>query len=647
MHVFHRYCDDKEGGRTLLRCVYEEHIDEVRASLTVTEDKNTLRLLAFRTPASQQERSLFLPHYDIFWELAVGEALPEILPPLSHKPYRDKSFVLSLRTDTCYRLPIAAMVTKHIAQKLLLGAIAKSQLQTALQEGLTNAMIHGNLEIHQRFHQYQDFQVYCDHVIERLNDPVLAARRIDLFVCWQGDALEICLSHVGEPFQPSLLQDDSTYQGRGMAVMQACGAHVKFEEGKKDLCLRFNLEAFAATRVANKKDIPYLKAFQKALSQAKILLVDDQDFNLFVLQEILALHNLHNVSIAKNGQDALEKTLTEQPDLVIIDMSMPIMDGYAYCTQLRQLPSFTPLPVLALTAQTDPEQRLLALQAGATDLFSKPIYPEEFFERVSMHLEKTVLLKSLEEYRKEVEADFEIARDMQVVLMPSETKLTQIAVEHHIEISAHFEPSRNIGGDFWHVYTLDDHRIACIMIDFAGHGLSAALNVFRLHALLQDMPLQDYTAGEFLTVLNAKLYSLLSAAQFATAFYGIIDTQTDMLEYAVAATPTPLVFTPAQQHYTHLRGVGVPLGVDSDSVYQTQHVPFRKGDSLLLYSDALIETPNQQGIMIKPQDIEIAFRNIPPHNIPKVYFATLLALFSAHTINELTDDLTLTLYSRV
>lgn len=626
---------------------YEEQIDGLRVARTFTEDKEIVRLLAFRTPPAQQQSNFLLPHYDVFWELAIGEDLPEVLPPFSHKPHRDKSFVLSLRTDTCHRLPIAAMVTKHLAQKLLLGAIAKSQLQTVLQEGLTNAIIHGNLEIHQRFHEQKDFFAYCDHIADCLNNPMLAARRIDVFICWQGGALEICLSHTGAPFKHSIQQENSVYQGRGMAVMQACGATVKTEDGQKDLCLQFNLGTMGATSVPNKNEALYRKAFKKALLGAKILLVDDQEFNIFILQEILDLHDLHNLIIARNGQEALEKTIQEQPDLVIIDMSMPVMDGYAYCAQVRQLPIFAALPILALTAQTDPEQRQLALQAGATDLLSKPLYQAELFERVSMHLEKTVLLKSLEEYRKNVEADFEAVRDMQAILMPSETYIANTTTAYHIEIGAHFEPSANIGGDFWHVYPLDQHRVACIMIDFSGRGVSAALNVFRLHALLQNLPLKDYTAGEFLTVLNAQLYSLLSAGQFATAFYGIIDTRVDVLSYAVAATPAPLLFTPAKQRYTHIRGAGVPLGVDKDTVYQTQQMPFCKGDSLLLYSDALIETPNQHGVMLTPQDVEAAFRKIPNSTIPQDYFATLLALFRAHAAGDIADDLTLTLYSRV
>jgi sigma-B regulation protein RsbU (phosphoserine phosphatase) len=231
--------------------------------------------------------------------------------------------------------------------------------------------------------------------------------------------------------------------------------------------------------------------------------------------------------------------------------------------------------------------------------------------------------------------------------MPSETYIANTTTAYHIEIGAHFEPSANIGGDFWHVYPLDQHRVACIMIDFSGRGVSAALNVFRLHALLQNLPLKDYTAGEFLTVLNAQLYSLLSAGQFATAFYGIIDTRLDVLSYAVAATPAPLLFTPAKQRYTHIRGAGVPLGVDKDTVYQTQQMPFCKGDSLLLYSDALIETPNQHGVMLTPQDVEAAFRKIPNSTIPQDYFATLSALFRAHAAGDIADDLTLTLYSRV
>jgi CheY-like chemotaxis protein len=107
------------------------------------------------------------------------------------------------------------------------------------------------------------------------------------------------------------------------------------------------------------------------MARAKILVVDDTPSNVKVLSTLLAL-NGYDVATATNGQEALEQVAAEKPDLMLLDVVMPVMDGYETCRRLRQRYSIAELPVIMVTASA-PQDRDKAVQAGANEVTMKPV----------------------------------------------------------------------------------------------------------------------------------------------------------------------------------------------------------------------------------------------------------------------------------
>ena len=129
----------------------------------------------------------------------------------------------------------------------------------------------------------------------------------------------------------------------------------------------------------------------------EVLIVDDIPSNLNFLSEVLYLEGI-GVMLATSGADALEIACYKHPDLILLDIAMPVMDGYEVCAKLKEDPATRDIPVIYLTARTEPEDILKGFESGAVDYILKPFNATELIARVKTHLElkaKTEALKSI------------------------------------------------------------------------------------------------------------------------------------------------------------------------------------------------------------------------------------------------------------
>ena len=214
---------------------------------------------------------------------------------------------------------------------------------------------------------------------------------------------------------------------------------------------------------------------------------------------------------------------------------------------------------------------------------------------ISQHNALKKLTDDLEAYSRRIANELNIAREAQTVLLPDSFTLRAVSDLHGLHVDSRFKPSSELGGDFWGLKSLDENRVVIMMVDFSGHGINAALNTFRLHALLESEKYLEHNPAEYLRGINARLSPLLPAGQYATMFYGVINLADDRLVYACAAATSPLVFPPEHDKPLIGSGEGFPLGMFDDSTYENRELPFPLGASLLLYSDAITEGKTLRG----------------------------------------------------
>lgn len=383
---------------------------------------------------------------------------------------------------------------------------------------------------------------------------------------------------------------------------------------------------------------------ERAIRASRILIVDDQKMVRELLKIYLTTGGYEDLIFAADGDEALEAIAAENPDLVVLDLQMPRMNGLDVCKTLRADPQFALLPVLVQTAADSPEDRAEIFRSGATDMVGKPINDAELLARVGIHLQNRHMLGQLSQYRETMERDLQLARDMQHRIMPDERALAKLHEKYSIEIKSHFQTCDALGGDMWNVWPIDDDRLGFHVIDFTGHGVVASLNTFRFQSLAEATGYDPARQVEYAEKINRNLHAMLPSGQFATAIAGYIDLSEDVMRYTAAAGPKPFLVSPDHPGGVYLSSEGRPLGMTRDAQYEEHEVAFPPGSSVFLYSDALTETPDMINPVYDEDRMQAALTGqLDGTGHP---FDVILADFLDCASGPLNDDLTMIMLSR-
>ena len=376
------------------------------------------------------------------------------------------------------------------------------------------------------------------------------------------------------------------------------------------------------------------------IEHAGILIVEDSATMRSAIVSLLRSAGYQNIVQAKDGAQGLQVAKKDRPELIVSDLVMPNMDGFEFCRLVRSDPELRTVPILVETSMANLNDRAAAFDAGATDLIGKPLNPREFLGRVRVHLERARLLQHLYEFRRLMNLELEQARETQELLLPTASSLRQIEARYPLLLTSHYETSIGIGGDFWGVRGIDDHQCNVFSVDFSGHGVGAALNTARLHSFISREQALMGDPAAWLAEINRFLCETLPVGQYATMFSAVIDFSKNLLRYAAASAPAPIVFSAGDgAHFRLIDGSGFPLGVAFESTFDNRAIPFGPGSMLFLYSDALIETPDLASPMFSSEDLCVFLEERAQKMTPAQLQAALLAALNTKT--RPSDDLTM------
>jgi sigma-B regulation protein RsbU (phosphoserine phosphatase) len=380
------------------------------------------------------------------------------------------------------------------------------------------------------------------------------------------------------------------------------------------------------------------------LSECKVLVVDDDDMSRELLVEYLKLGGYNRIITAEDGLDALTKLATAGADLVVLDIGMPGMDGIEVCRRLTQGNPHS-LPIMLQTAFTGAKDRTRAFAAGATDFITKPVLRQEFLARVKLHLEHRMMMQRLEAYHGRVAAELALAQTVQFEMLPSQAALERLRVNKCVGIASHLVSSSELGGDLWGLVDREEDWVGVFLADVSGHGVIAALNSFRLDAVIGSLVHLGRDPAAFLGALSVRLSEMFPASHFVAMFYGVIDLRSDELIYAGAASTSPLLLPGGEGGCTTIEAFGLPLGAGQPGDYVARTVPFPPGSTLVLYSDVLIETPDRHGVFWDESCLSDAASE-RHGGAPDEIVATILDRFHEGRPRRLDDDLTLVVVQR-
>jgi serine phosphatase RsbU (regulator of sigma subunit) len=326
-----------------------------------------------------------------------------------------------------------------------------------------------------------------------------------------------------------------------------------------------------------------------ASDQKLILVVDDTPLNISVITG--ALKDTYRTKVATNGAKALAIAAAEEkPDLILLDVMMPEMDGYEVCRRLKADPETRDIPVIFLTAQTEAEDETRGFEVGAVDYVHKPFSPAVMKARVATHLALRDTREKLSQQLLAIQKELETARLIQQSILPE--TVPQIA---GLDIAARYLPMTSVAGDFYDFLVVDDKRVGILVADVSGHGMPAALIASMLKIALAAQAEHATDPARVLTGLNQALCGKFQH-HYVTAAYAFLDMGKRTLTYAGAGHPPMLIWGGSSEGVRAVEENGLFLGKFDFAAYASAKMPLTSGEYGLLYTDGIAETANPGGI---------------------------------------------------
>jgi len=320
-------------------------------------------------------------------------------------------------------------------------------------------------------------------------------------------------------------------------------------------------------------------------AQKLILIVDDTPTNLGVISG--ALKESYKTKIATNGQKALALAAAEEkPDLILLDIIMPEMDGYEVCTRLKADPATRDIPVIFLTGQTGAEDETRGFEVGAVDYVHKPFSPAVVNARVRNHIQLREARDQLAAQLLALNNELEMARQIQLSILPHDVPRLP-----GLEIAARFLPMTSVAGDFYDFVCIDDKHLGILMADVSGHGLPSALIASMLQVALTAQAGHAWDPTKVLAGLNRALCGKFTQ-NFVTAAYVYVDLEKNIMRYAGAGHPPLMQFRFSTGKASKIVENGLVLGLVEEAVYEALEVPLEPGDRQVLYTDGIVEAAN-------------------------------------------------------
>jgi len=320
-----------------------------------------------------------------------------------------------------------------------------------------------------------------------------------------------------------------------------------------------------------------------------VLLVDDAPANVKAVQAIL--RDLYKIRVAASGVKALEMArLQPSPDLILLDVSMPEMDGYQVCAQLKMDPKTEDIPVIFLTGLTHVEEETMGFDVGAVDYIHKPFSPAVVRARVQTHLALREIRQQLAQQLLMIQRELETASQIQLSILPSE-----IPKIEGLDIAARYVPMTSVAGDFYDFIVVDEKHIGILVADVSGHGMPAALIASMLKIALCAQEAHAADPAQVLLGLNHALCGKFQH-HYVTAAYLFLDMQKRTLTYAGAGHPPLILRSGSSNGVRNVEENGLFLGTFPFATYSSVELPLLAGDRALLYTDGISETKNPAGV---------------------------------------------------
>lgn len=331
----------------------------------------------------------------------------------------------------------------------------------------------------------------------------------------------------------------------------------------------------------------------------KILSVDDElDLEVLLTQYFRRQirKGEYEFAFAHNGLEALQKLLeTPDFDIILSDINMPEMDGLTLLAKVNELKN-PAMKCIMVSAYGDMDNIRSAMNKGAFDFATKPIDLDDLSRTIEKAIEQVRYIRESQQEHNQLESiknDLAIAGEIQQTILPRSfppfPKLTEV-----VDIYASMTPAKDVGGDFYDFFQIDDERIGLVIADVSGKGVPASLFMAVSRTLLRATALRGVSSAECLTYANKLLCKESLDSMFVTVFYGIYHYKTGMMDYTNAGHNPPYLLRGGRTVECLPVASNFVVGVFDDIEFESNTLTFGIGDTLLLYTDGVTEAFNDK-----------------------------------------------------
>lgn len=346
----------------------------------------------------------------------------------------------------------------------------------------------------------------------------------------------------------------------------------------------------------------------------KILSVDDElDLEILLTQYFRRKirKGEYEFSFAHNGLEALKMMLEKKDfDIILSDINMPEMDGITLLTKINEMRN-PALKCIMVSAYGDMGNIRSAMNNGAFDFATKPIDLDDLSRTIEKAIEEIEFVrKSQQEHTQlvSIKSDLAVAGEIQQAILPQKFPPIEEMADM-VDLFATMTPAKEVGGDFFDFFKIDEKRLGFVIADVSGKGVPASIFMAVSRTLLRATGMRGIDTNECLNYVNNMLCHESIDSMFVTVFYGIYNTETGLVEYTNAGHNPPYVVRADGTVDTLPMSENIVAGMFDDFTFTQSTLQLDKGDMLVLFTDGVTEAFNTSGEMFDEKGLETTLKN--------------------------------------
>jgi len=385
---------------------------------------------------------------------------------------------------------------------------------------------------------------------------------------------------------------------------------------------------------------------------AKILSVDDEmDLELLLTQYFRReiRKGEYEFKFAHNGLEALTILLKEKDfDIILSDINMPEMDGLTLLTKINEMRN-PALKCIMVSAYGDMGNIRQAMNNGAFDFATKPIDLDDLSVTIEKAIAQIEYIHQMQQEHSQLESlknDLAVASEIQQAILPRVFPPFPEEADK-MDIAASMTPAKDVGGDFYDFFRIDDDRIGFVIADVSGKGIPAAIFMAVSRTLIRATGVRGSNPADCITYSNKLLAAESVDCMFVTVFYGIFNMKTGEISYCNAGHNPPYVLKRNGQVEALPMSQDPMVGAIDGIDYHEASLQLDQGDALVMFTDGVTEAMNIQNEEFGEERLEDTLDEVALHNCQQIVDAIKADVAAFAGEAEQSDDITVLALKRL